>query len=64
MKDKEFQIKLENILKTFYEIDNDVKRHIEREKSGAKSNDYKKGPYYNHLTILEDKYKNKNSDGK
>ncbi|MDP2908676.1 MAG: hypothetical protein Q8N77_02625 [Nanoarchaeota archaeon] len=64
MKDEEFQKKLEIILQTFYNIDREVKKYIDKEKSHLINQDYKNRSYYSEKPILDDKYEKENSDGK
>jgi len=64
MKDEEFQNKLETILETFYKIDREVKKYIEKERSNLINQDYKNESSPNETPISDGKYKKENSDAK
>jgi len=64
MKDEEFQKKLESILKTLYDIDQQVEKYLIGKRLEEKGHDYKRDSYFNNLEVSDDKYEAKNSDGK
>lgn len=55
MKDEEFQKKLELILETFYDIDREVKKYLDKEKFYIRH--YDKINFPNDMPVLDDQYK-------
>jgi len=57
MKDEEFETKLESILKTFYDIDREVKKCLDEKKPSMRDEYYKTKPLNMDDPILDNKYK-------
>lgn len=57
MEDEEFETKLEFILKSFYDIDREVRKYLDEKKPTMRDEYYKTKPFSVDDPILDNKYK-------